>query len=160
MDLTTSGELSGILNVLSFMAEAESALAELYHVCGEAWQDTRAFWSGIEEEENRHARNIERMKDIITQKPERFERGRPFNIVAVQTFVKGIRGNTEKVRTGALQRRNALFLARDLEQSIMEQRYGEIVKTGDTEYLGLMKEIISDTVTHKARIDAEIKNLN
>lgn len=160
MDLIASGDLKGILDVLSFMADVERALAELYHACGETWDDGHGFWSGIEDEENKHARNIESMKDIISRKPERFEKGRPFNIMAAQTLIRGIRGNIDKVRTGTIQRKNALFMARDMEQSMMEQRYGEVVKTEDIEYLGLMKEIISDTVTHKARIDAEIKNLN
>jgi len=160
MDLMASGDLKGILNVLSFMAEAEEVLAELYHACGQVWDDGHAFWSDIEEEERKHVRNIETMKDIISRKPERFEKGRPFNVMAAQTVIKGVRSNIEKVRAGTLQRKNALFMARDIEQSIMENRYGEIVKTDDVEYLGLMKEIVTDTAAHKGRIDSEIKSLH
>jgi hypothetical protein len=80
--------------------------------------------------------------------------------MAAQTVIKGVRSNIEKVRAGTLQRKNALFMARDIEQSIMENRYGEIVKTDDVEYLGLMKEIVTDTAAHKGRIDSEIKSLH
>jgi len=158
MDIMTSGDLKGILDVLSFMEESEKAIAEFYRVCCEIWPNEQEFWSNIEDEEKKHIQHIEKMKEIISKKPERFEKGRPFNILAAQTVINGIQSNIQRVKTGQLLRNNALFVARDSEQSLMEYRYNEIVKTEDVEYLGLAKEIMHDTSSHKNRIENEIKN--
>ena len=159
MDIMTSGDLKGILDVLSYLEKTENAIAEFYRTCSETWVNEREFWSSIEEEERKHAENIQKMSEIISKKPERFEKGRPFNIMAVQTVINGIQNNILKVKNGQLPRNNALFVARDNEQSFMEFRYNEIVKTEDVEYMTLVKEIVQDTGTHKSRIDTEIKKI-
>lgn len=159
MDIKTSGDLKGILDVLSRMEESERAIADFYRICGDTWTSEKEFWASIEGEENKHIQYIERMKEIISKKPEHFKKGRPFNVFAIQTVNKGIQNNIQKVRTGELTRNNALFAARDSEQSLMENRYNEIVKTEDIEYLTLAKEIMQDTGSHKNRIDDEIKRI-
>lgn len=160
MNLLISGDLKGILDVLDHMEQNETTIAEFYHACGEAFAGHREFWSGIEEQELKHAGYIQRMKAIIGKKPEHFEKGRPFNIMAARTIISGVQNNTAKLRSGQLQMINALAIARDNEQAIMESRYNEVVKTEDVEYLTLVKEIVEDTAGHKLRIDkmfAEIR---
>ncbi len=49
-----------------------------------------------------------------------------------------------------------LFIARDIERSLIEARYDEIVKTNDIEYQNLVKRIVSQTVVHKGMIDKKI----
>lgn len=158
MDIEASGDLKGILDILSCMEESEKAIAGFYRACGAVWTEQQEFWSAIEKEELKHVRNIEKMKDIIARKPERFEKGRPFSIIAAQTVVKGTLNNMEKVKAGQFPKTNALFIARDNEQSFIESKYNEIVKTEDIEYLTLVNEIVRDTVAHKARIEREIRN--
>ncbi len=153
MSLAASGDLKGILDVLSHMERSEAVLSEYYHACGEVFTDHQAFWFGIAEQENRHARNIRHMKDIIEKKPENFQKGRPFNIAATQTLIKGVENNTVKVRTGQLQLVNAIAIARDNEQAFIEAKYNEIVRTDDVEYEALVNEIVTDTAAHKTHID-------
>lgn len=153
MDLLSSGDLKGILGVLDNMEQNERTIAEFYHVCGEIFPQYRDFWFAIETQENKHELYIKKMKEIIGKKPERFEKGRPFNIVAAQTVIKGTLNNTIKARSGQLQMINALAIARDNEQAIMESRYNEVVKTEDIEYITLVKEIMQDTTAHRLSID-------
>jgi hypothetical protein len=49
-----------------------------------------------------------------------------------------------------------LFIARDLEQSILESSYSDVIKTSDTEFQTLIKEVLSDTVGHRERLDKKI----
>lgn len=161
MDLLISGDLKGILDVLSHMEENENTIAAFYHTCGEVFAQQGEFWFDIEAQERKHALYIQKMKAIIEKKPEHFEKGRPFNIVAARTIIQGVQANTAKVRAGQLNMINALAIARDNELAIMESRYNEVVKTADIEYLTLVKEIVEDTAKHKQRIDsmfAKIKN--
>ena len=153
MNLLVSGDLKGILGVLDHMEKNEWTIAEFYRVISEAFPQHREFWLGIATQEEKHALYIQKMKAIIEKKPEHFEKGRPFNIMAIQTIIKGTQNNTIKARSGQLQMINALAIARDNEQAIMESRYNEVVKTEDVEYLTLVQEIVEDTSGHKLKID-------
>jgi hypothetical protein len=153
MGLLASGDLKVILDILDHMEQNETTVAEFYHACGELWPQYREFWLGIEAQEHKHALNIQKMKAIIGQKPEHFEKGRPFNIMAVQTIIKGVQNNIAKLRSGQLQMINALAIARDSEQAMIESRYNEIVTTQDVEYLTLVQEIVQDTTEHRLQID-------
>lgn len=41
MDIKTSGDLKGILDVLSRMEESERAIADFYRICGDTWTSER-----------------------------------------------------------------------------------------------------------------------
>ncbi len=56
--------------------------------------NTREFWFGIDTQEKKHVLYIQKMKAIIEKKPQHFEKGRPFNIMAAQTIIKGVQSNT------------------------------------------------------------------
>jgi hypothetical protein len=97
------------------------------------------------------------MADIIAARPAEFTPRRPFNTTAVQTFMSYVRAAAERVRSGELSRADSahlLTLARDMEQSVLESKYGEIVQTTDVEYQGLMRQIVAETVAHKGKIIA------
>ena len=153
MSLLNAGDLKGIVDVLSRMEMTEAVVAGYYHACGEIFTRHQAFWFGIADQENKHAVYIQKMKAIIEKKPEYFEKGRPFNIMAAQTLIKGLEASTVKVRSGQVSLINALAIARDNEQAFMEAKYNEVVTTDDIEYQALVNEIIADTVAHKAHIE-------
>ena len=50
-----------------------------------------------------------------------------------------------------------LVTARDLDQSIIESKYGEVIKTDDIEFRSLMSEVVSDTRSHLDRLNRKIK---
>jgi hypothetical protein len=96
------------------------------------------------------------MYRIVSDKPEYFEKGRPFNIQATQTIITGIRNNIEKLKKGEVREDNAISIARDIEQSFIEFRYSEILITTDVEYNTLVQKIIKETTQHKMKIDQKI----
>ena len=51
------------------------------------------------------------------------------------------------------------FIARDTENSILESRYGEIVRTSDPEYLNLAQAITAETVRHRDSLSKKIEQL-
>ena len=75
--------------------------------------------------------------------------GRPFNLIAFNTAQAGILENTTRVSQGALTREKMFVLARDIEQSLLESHYGEIVKTTDVAFQTLLKAILSQTYEHR-----------
>ncbi len=154
-------DLESILDVLKDMAECELTVAEFYRTCAQIWEEDKEFWLTLERQENIHAQNIDRMAEIISKEHECFESYRPFNPAAMKTMISGIENNIRRLKSGEISKNNVLFIARDIEQSLIEARYDEIVKTNDIEYQNLVKKIVTQTLDHKGIIDkktAKVKN--
>lgn len=152
MNIKVSGELTGIIEVLKKMAMFEVAIAELYSVCAVTWKEESEFWLDIWKDEIRHAQYINHIIEIVSKRPENFQKGRPFNVFSVETTVADIRKKIEKVKSGEITKGAFLFVASDLEKGYLEDRYSEIVTTDDIEYKTLMQKVIDDTGRHKEKI--------
>ena len=94
---------------------------------------------------------------IVTERPEAFELGRPFKPGVIRILTSGVQQNLQRLRNKELTERKMLFISRDIEQSLLENHYGEIVKTSDTEFQSLMNEILSDTLAHREFLSDKIK---
>jgi hypothetical protein len=143
-------------NVLKQVKELERALAELYRTCGEAWPADREFWLGMEMRKEKHALNIERMLGFIEERPEGFELGRPIQPAVIQTIIAGIRQSIDKVKRGEIGEEQMLYIGRDIEQSMVERRYNEMVKGRQMRYQLLLKEILVDNLAHQEYLDQKI----
>ena len=93
---------------------------------------------------------------MLSERPETFQRGRPFKIAAIETSIAGTQWDIQRLNHRELTKQNALFIARDLEQSILERNYGEILKSDDMEFRTLMREILSETLQHRKFLDEQI----
>lgn len=62
----------------------------------------------------------------------------------------------EKIKSGGISQKSAISIACDSEQSVIEYRYSEIVKTTDVEYNTLVQEIINETKQHKTKIEQKM----
>ena len=148
-----AGNLSDVLKV---MVQFELAVAELYRACGQAYSADREFWAEMEKAEIRHAQNISKMSQIMSGKPEAFETGRSFKSGAIRMAILGIKSNIERIKRKEITEKKMLFIGRDLEHSILESNYGEMVKTDETEFQSLLREIVSDTIEHREYLDIKI----
>jgi rubrerythrin len=153
----TPKELESILSILTVMKEYELTAAKLYHACKEIWIVDEAFWAEMEREEMKHSGNIDRMIERISKNPERFELGQPFKLPAVRTSIDGVKWNMERLKKKEITKERMLFVCRDLEQTMIESRYAEIVKTSDDTFQSLVNEIVSDTLSHHDRLDKRMK---
>lgn len=152
-------DLTSTLESLKIISQLELAMAEFYRACAEAWEAEKAFWLSLEQQELHHIHNLAKMANILTQRQARFERNRSFNVAAVQTFISYVKTTTQGVQSGQLAKPDSsrvLTIARDMEQSILESKYAEIVKTSDVEYQTIVRKILSDTAAHKKGIEAQI----
>jgi hypothetical protein len=141
------------------MADFELAAAELYRTCSQVWDVDKEFWADMQQAELKHAKNVNRLTDIVSAKPGDYTTGHMFNPAAVQTSISGINGNIQRLVKREIARKNMLFIARDLEQSMLERNYAEIVKTNDPEFQSLVKEILSDTVSHREQLNRKIREM-
>jgi hypothetical protein len=149
-------DVDRITKVLDAMIQYEINLSCLYESCAEVWTENGGFWRNLRQAEIGHSENIKKMMEILAKKPERFEMGRPFNLMALNTAMTGVTDNIKRVSEKGVSLEKMLILARDIEQSILESHYGEIVKTDDVEYMTLMKNILSQTYDHRMMIQKKI----
>ena len=148
-----------LISILKSLADFELATAELYGTCSRIWEDDKEFWTDMQQAEVKHSRNISRMTDIVSSKPGDCTPGHVFTPAAVQTSISGIKANIQKLTKREIARKNMFFIARDIEQSMLERNYAEIVKTNDPEFKSLIDEILSDTVAHREQLNRKIREL-
>lgn len=138
------------------MVLLELALAELYQACSEQFPQDKNFWLAIRHQEELHAKLIKQLAGLVESHPEEFNFGRPFNSVAIKTTLSSVKNYTESVRKGMLERKRALYMARDIENSVLEANYGEIVSTDNIEFKKIIDRIKHDTLTHKNLFAAKV----
>ena len=155
----TSPMLNRTVEALELMAQAESTVERLYEACAAQWKEDEDFWQGLALEEKNHSEHIRSMISILTGNPGNFQPGRPFSAIALKTFISGIERDIESVTQFAMPELNALHLARDIEQAIIEGRFIEVVQTDDKSFRALADKIVGDTATHRWQVEKKIAQL-
>jgi hypothetical protein len=157
VEMMLEKDLKNILEALKLMKEHELVMAELYRTCSIVWLVDEVFWTDMEQAEMKHAQNIDRMVNIVLERSENFKLGHPFKLAAIQTSISGVKGNIERVKKREIHRNRIFFIARDIEQSILENKYFEILKTDDIEFQSFINEILLDTMAHQEGLDKKIE---
>ncbi|MDQ5987738.1 MAG: hypothetical protein CSYNP_03483 [Syntrophus sp. SKADARSKE-3] len=152
-------QVTSMLKILEMMADLEMIISEFYTCAGDQWKEDSEFWTGLAKEEILHAENIIILGDILSRKPQAFDTGRPISISAINTVISGVKKNIEKLKNGLLNKKQTLVVSRDFEQSMLESKYAEILKSKDDEYLRLISEIVSQTESHKQLLFKRIEGL-
>lgn len=145
----TTRTVLDVVPVMQEMQKLELALAALYQACGERFPEEKDFWTAIAQQEEVHAQVIERLAGVISAHPDQFRVGRQFKATAVRTIMSGIANYTDQVRRGQLPKQRAVFVARDIENSLLEASYGSIVSTDNVELRQAMDLIATDTLAHR-----------
>ncbi len=148
-----------LVESLQALVRLELAVGKLYEACAEQWPDDNPFWLEVARQEMAHARAIERMLSLISLNPGTFAPLKAIRVKAVDTIISGIETRTEQVRSGQLSKNNALHIAVDLENSVMENKFYEMVQTTDPAFLTICSEIMAQTKEHKSHFENRIAAL-
>lgn len=151
--------MQNTLSVLTNLEQLEKTVARLYEFAAQQWPSDADLWNSMAGDEIKHAEYIKTLAAMLAKDPDNFTINRPINIVAINTSLSWIDKNIADIKNGTFNIGKMLFLARDIEQSILESKYSEFLKTNDIEYNELVKLIIRETVGHKKMIDDRISNL-
>jgi len=151
------GEARKVEELMGAMALLEQEMAVFYESCAEILGEDEALWRDLAAAERLHAQFLQEMKALLKSDPSHFQVGRPMNPVAVRTVIQGVRDNLKKLKNRELTQKKALFLARDLERSILESQYAAIVKTNHPEYQKALHKILTDTRSHQESLEQQIR---
>lgn len=138
-----------LLAVLTDMTRLEEEFAELYEACSRKFPEDDKFWLSIANQEHLHAGYIRELKRKIEENPADFSAGRTFNVRAIKTIIENISNTREEVNSGRIDHKRALGIAKDIENSLLEAKYHEIVKTSNLDFQQLIDRIVMDTDSHK-----------
>lgn len=144
-----AADAKNVSRTLNAMAELELVISELYKCAGERWEENMEFWSSLAEAEVSHAGDLRKMAAILNGKPQDFEMGRLIAVSTVHSVLTGVKNLIQRLKNGEFNQKALLFLARDLEQSILESKYTELLNTEDIEYQKRISEIVSQTEMHR-----------
>lgn len=142
--------------LLEILAQLEEVISELYKTAGDLWEDDKDFWSALAQAETSHAEYIKKMADILSSKPREFEIGRPLTAAGIKTVISGVQNNIGKLKRGEINKKQMLFISRDIEQSLLESKYTEILKTKDADYQALVYDVATQTEGHKVLLVRKI----
>jgi hypothetical protein len=139
----------------------EETMAAFYQACGSLATAEAPSWRELELAERRHMEQVQRLAAMVTERPARFEQNPAFKAAALRSVIAYVDAALARLQSGQAPTdlRRLLSLARDLEQSILESRYPEVVKTADLEFQGLARGLVADTAAHKGQIMARLAAL-
>ena len=137
------------LTILDKLAEVEESVGRLYSAYAALFPDYGQFWSGLVEEEKQHAIWVRELRSYIVKGMAKFSENR-FNIFAIQTYINYLKDELEKAK-GRVSI-NALSIALYIEESLIEQKYFEIVDGDSQELKQTLNNLANATQSHIQRV--------
>ena len=123
------GESAKLYETFHSLYKSELTLSMFYRQCANTWDKDKVFWLRLSGEEVIHSRNLVKVAKIISSAPEKVETGIEFDPVTIKDFINTVKENALKVREGKLSRMEALEVAREFENNIIELGYTGIILT-------------------------------
>ena len=151
-------DLENLTEVLKNMREFELTVAKFYQTCGDRWEEKKNFWMDMEYAEIKHADNIMRMSEILSERPEKFEQGTFVPSPSMlKTLISKLKAYVDGLKRQEIKEQEVFSLGVALERSFLESRYAEVVKSNDPEFNSLMREINADTIFHREYLAGKLR---
>lgn len=153
-------ELKNILVIFEELVEFKKAILDYYEACADYYKEDKVFWSSFIEEERYRIQDIKTMASLIAERPGKFEPGEPFKLDLTKIFLLYAKNAVRKVRNGELTKREALATGLNIELSASGPKFNEIIRTADLEYLGIARDVSSNIVIHRSRLNKKINDMD
>jgi hypothetical protein len=145
-----------VIRTVDALVQVEKAVGEFYGSCSEFFADDSDFWLGLAHDEFLHADVLAKLHETIIREPDKFRLGELFPITTLRAFVSQVHSDHEKLIAGTLTMHDALVAAYKIEQSIIEQKSLEAIKTEKQEYLEALDILAEETAAHRDRIKTKL----
>ena len=155
-----AGKVPGIQDVienLRLLSKGEGDIAEFYQLCGDVLTDDRAFWHELAKSERTHAETMLRMADLVEMEPGKYRPGNSCNIALIRLLRSHINDLVARLREGKIQKEELLSMAADIESSVVELSYIDIVKTDVPEYCAMARRLEEDTDGHRRAFEERMR---
>ena len=144
--------------ILDLLHKIELSVAELYRRFSHSFVEDRVLWESLSRDELSHAALVIELKNTLLKNGSPFELGK-VNLLALNTYRQGIEGQLGRLERGEIRRQNAFFIARDLEKTLIERRFYELIQSESPEYRAIQEKIRKETESHLQKLENYIKTL-
>ena len=148
-----------VIENLRILSKGESDIAEFYQFCGDILPDDRAFWHELAKCERTHADLALNMADLIEMEPGKYRPGKGCNLALVRVLKTHINDLVVRMRAGKIEKKELLAMAADIENSVVELSYKDMVETKVPEYLMMARRLDDDTDGHRSVFEERLRNM-
>ena len=137
--------------ILNSLVEGELAIAELYQIYSGQDQQLRTFWAELSQEEKMHAGVLKGLLKVLDQGHIFLGIGR-FLKEDVAGFLESVGREVTEVQNGNYSRHRAIRHALQIESSLLDAHFYDVVKSDSPEYQHIAEKLAGDTQKHIERI--------
>lgn len=146
------------INIIEMLAKNEKVISQLYKIYAKKFLDYKNFWSRLAEEEIEHAGWIYKLHSKIKEGSLYFNEGR-FKKEALQSFLNYARNELVRTEIQEMLLINALSLALDIENTLIEHKYFEVFEGDSVELKQVLLNLDRATNEHLDRIKKVLSEL-
>lgn len=137
-----------LIKMVDLFIDLESSLETYYDHCAKIFPDEKFAWFGIATQEGIHARIFKKMKESITERPEKWAPGK-YNYEALKTVVTSLHERLAEIKSGNYNAKYIVTFVKDIESSLIESDMANAFESDAAEYKNMMKKIMEETFEHK-----------
>ena len=139
------------LEVLGLMAAHESAACDLYRALAARFPEKAELFLGLAEEEVEHARKIGGFAEQVRAGAIKVDPQR-FPPAEVLESLDRLRERAARLERGDVSIAEALAVAVDLENEILERSYFQVVESDGPELAELLRTLDAETRSHREKL--------
>jgi hypothetical protein len=144
-------ELSQLYEEIYHLQNCELALGEYFQQLALLFPDEKWFWEEAITDEINHARQVGMLIAMVSSGPLKFGSGR-YRVAMLETYLGGIYENIEKLERKELSPKEALKIAFDYENSILETKPFDIVSSTAAVFKEFKDKLTPDLLAHSERV--------
>ena len=144
-------ELGQLYEEIYHLQNCELALGEYYQQLAALLPEEKLFWEGAVSDEINHAMQVGKLIGMISSNPLIYGSGR-YRVAMLSTYLEGIYENIEKIKRKELPPNEALRIAFDYENSVLETKPYDIVNSSDSSFREFKGKFIPELLEHSERI--------
>jgi hypothetical protein len=140
--------------IINTLITCELLVADLYTEYGRTNEEMSEFWQELAEEEKEHANQLTSVLQFLKKGLIFQDIGR-FDLTSMGPLMDKLNKEIESVRRKPPTTIHALSVALDLETSLIDSHFYEIVKADSDEYQAIARELGADTKQHVEKVRAK-----
>ena len=141
------------IKILNALVGHETLLGKLYNVYAQFFIEQKEFWVKIAEDENQHAETLGRLQARVLEGTATFNTER-FKPEALMLSAEFIQRQLALAQEGKVSLPQALSTALDLENSLLEKVYYEVINANTEEVKDMLTAIAEEEKNHRDLIHA------
>jgi hypothetical protein len=137
--------------VIELLAKHEEAIGRLYAEYADKFPEQHAIWVKLSDEEHQHAEWLRGLDPAIKKGSVTFGKGR-FDVDSIDKSLAWVTFQTGKAERGDISMDEALMVAMDLENALIENKCFEVFEEDPPEFKKVLRLLADATEKHRTTV--------